>query len=75
MGFWVEDKNADQHEHEAIAHLEDRLHHKFAAVPDSTVDDIVEAHYHELDNSPIREYVPILVENAATADLRVLAAR
>lgn len=69
MGFWVADDNADQHEHEAIEHLEDRLHDKFPAVPNARIDDVVEAHYHELDGQPVREYVPILVEHAAINEL------
>ena len=73
MGFWVEDDNAAEHEQHALHVLEDQLHAKFPSVPDGRIDDVVERHYHELDGSPVREYVPVLVEHAAVNDLRKLA--
>lgn len=73
MGFWVEDDDAEVHEADTIHRLAQRLHDRFPTVPDPVVDDVVDSHFHELDGRPIREYVPLLVEHAATEDLRHLA--
>jgi hypothetical protein len=74
MGFWVADEDAAVHEADTMHHLADRLHDRFPTVPDAVVDEVVDQHFHELDGRPIREYVPVLVEHAATEDLRSLVA-
>jgi hypothetical protein len=56
-------------ESKAIEHLRERLHDNFPEVDEEKIDETVAAHYHQLDDSPIREFVPVLVEHAATSDL------
>ena len=57
---------------EAIHQLGEHLHDEFPTVPAETVDQVVETHYHDLDDSPIRDYIPVLVERAAKDDLRAI---
>jgi hypothetical protein len=59
----------ESHEVEAIRQLEAQLRDEFPSLPEATVDQVVAARYHELDASRIRDYVPVLVEHAAKADL------
>ena len=62
-----------EREADAIDHLEDHLRDEFSSIVGETVVDVVERRYHDLDDSPIRDYVPVLVENAAKEDLRSMA--
>ncbi len=64
---------SEEYELNAIAHLEEHLRLEFPAVPPAQVDAIVERHYHEYDERPIRDYVFALVEHSAKADLSALA--
>jgi hypothetical protein len=58
-----------EHELDLIHQLEDALRDRFTDLPADMVDAVVEAHYHELDACKIRDYVPVLVEHAAKAEL------
>jgi hypothetical protein len=58
-----------EHERAAIRRLEERLHERFPAVSAPRIDEVVETRYHEFDNCKVRDYVPVLVEQAACSDL------
>jgi hypothetical protein len=49
----------------AIAEVSNRLHKRFPEVEPATVDQVVSTYHHEFDGSPIRDFVPILVERQA----------
>ena len=59
----------EDQERDAIRDLEQRLQREFSAIPAETVDEVVETHYQQLADKPIRSYVPVLVEHAAKSDL------
>ena len=56
-------------EFEAIDKVAEQMYHEFPTVPAETVAQVVETHYHYLDDSPIRDYIPVLVKRAAKDDL------
>lgn len=62
--------NAEELEQDRIEHLTDRLKDDFPDVPASTVEQTVDREYHHLDEQPIRDFVPVLVEHNAKAALR-----
>lgn len=58
-------------ERHALDHVTDRLSRSFAGrVSRSRVDATVNAIHHRFDGSPIREFVPVLVERMARDELR-----
>ena len=56
-------------EAEAISRVTRRLQQQFPALPAETVEAIVTGRYHVFDGRPIRDFIPILVEQAAREDL------
>lgn len=61
-------------EHIAIEQLVTRLTEAFApAVPDQQINDTVARIHRRFDGSKIRDFVPLLVENAARKELRARA--
>lgn len=46
----------------AVEQVVDRLSSRFAHMPVQRVCEVVDSTYHEFDEAPIRDFVPILVE-------------
>ncbi|MGF4045118.1 three-helix bundle dimerization domain-containing protein [Paenarthrobacter nitroguajacolicus] len=61
---------AKQDEAEAVAAVIDRLAKKFPDTPRNQVEAIVSEEYTALNDGPIRDYVPVLIERAAKLRLR-----
>ena len=61
-------------EREALQRLTERLRAQFPELPASDVDAAIHGRYQEYDASPIRDFVAVLVERAAVADLRAARA-
>ncbi len=61
-------------EREAVEHVFQRLIARFPDVPAATVRETVHKVHDELDG-PVRDYVPLLVENAARNALDSVAGR
>ncbi|GLY78911.1 three-helix bundle dimerization domain-containing protein [Actinoallomurus iriomotensis] len=58
-------------ERHALEHVTDRLSRSFSGrVSPTRVDATVNAIHHRFDGSPIREFVPVLVERIARDELR-----
>jgi hypothetical protein len=51
------------------------LSHRYPSLPEATVAEVVNGSYARFDGSPIRDYVPLLVERAARAGLSQMGAR
>jgi hypothetical protein len=62
---------ADTERH-AIEHVAQRLSRHFPAVDPAVVRQVVQDIYHRFDAHPTREFVPILVEEAARDRLTVM---
>jgi hypothetical protein len=62
---------ADAERH-AIEHVAQRLSRQFPAVDPAVVRQVVHDMYHRFDAHPTREFVPILVEEAARDRLTVM---
>ena len=62
-------------EHPALMNddLEQHLLRQFPRVSPDTVDHVIEAHYHEFDGRPLRDYVAVVVEHAAKSDLLAMS--
>ena len=56
-------------EHEAIAVVKARLRSRHPDLSPERVDDTVENVYHHYDESPVRAFVPVLVEHEARTEL------
>ena len=56
-------------EHEAIAVVKARLRGRHPDLSPERVDDTVETAYHHYDQSPVRAFVPVLVEHEARTEL------
>ena len=59
----------------ALAEVRDRLQRRFSHVHVSEVERTIEQEHSEFDGHPIRDFVPILVERAATDRLTRLPAQ
>ncbi|MFC8232979.1 three-helix bundle dimerization domain-containing protein [Streptomyces sp. NPDC057284] len=55
----------EQHEADAIAHVTDRLKSAYAHRPPGEIEAAVAVAHAHLDNRPIRDFIPILVEREA----------
>jgi hypothetical protein len=53
----------------AIAQVSERLQRRFPTLPPAEIDLTVERHYHQFDQSRIRDFVPIFVERNVREDL------
>ena len=62
---------ADTERH-AVDHVEQRLSRQFPAIDPAVVRQVVREMYHRFDAHPTREFVPILVEEAARDRLTVM---
>jgi hypothetical protein len=61
-------------EHVAIKQVVARLTEAFTpTVPDYQINETVERIHHSFDGSKVRDFVPLLVENAARRELRAHA--
>jgi hypothetical protein len=54
----------------AQAKIAQRLTHKYPEVDPGTVSTAVNKRYEQLDDSAIRDFVPVLVEHAVADDIR-----
>lgn len=61
---------AELDEHQAIEHVIARLVERFPALSDDHVRQVVDEELHRLDANPVRDFIPVLVEHAATERLR-----
>jgi hypothetical protein len=58
-------------ERQALDHVSDRLSQSFAdRLSPRQVDETVHSVHHRFDGSPVREFVPVLVERIARDELR-----
>jgi len=62
-------------ERQTIEHVAQRLSRHFPAVDPDDVRRVVRDTYHRFDDHPTREFVPILVEEAARDRLTVMPGR
>jgi hypothetical protein len=53
----------------AMGNVVDRLAERFPAVPRSSIEEAVREEHNALDDGPVRDFVPVLVERAAKARL------
>lgn len=61
----------DRHEHEAIAEVAERLTRILSpAYSTDQVKAAVDTRYHRYDSSPVRTYIPLLVEHGVRDELR-----
>lgn len=65
---------AERDEHQAIEHVIARLAERFPTLSDEHVRQVVDEELHRLDANPVRDFIPVLVEHAATERLREEAA-
>lgn len=65
QAIWV----ADLSEQAALAKLEERLTSRFAGVPPDRIASVIDAAHARFKQSPIRDFVPLLVERRAREDL------
>ena len=56
-----------------IAELVERLAVRFPQIPRGQVDEVVTAAFADLEHARLRNFVPVLVENAALGQLRRIA--
>lgn len=66
---------AKQDEAQAVAAVIDRLAMKFPDTPRPQIEEVVSEEYTALNDGPIRDYVPVLIERAAKLRLRSLPPR
>ena len=64
------ERMAKEDEAQAVAAVIDRLAKKFPETPRTQVEQIVTEEYIALNDGPIRDYVPVLIERAAKLRLR-----
>jgi hypothetical protein len=53
----------------ALARIVDRLHTQFPELDPGGIQQLVQGRYGEYDQSPVRDFVPILVERSVRLDL------
>ncbi len=58
-------------EAKALAEVAERLRARFPMVQPDTIDKVVQDYHHEFEGTPIRDFIPVLVERQATDRLRV----
>ena len=61
------------HEDQAVGHVIDRLADKFPDRPRSVIEHVVSEERHLLDDKPLRDYIPVLIEHGAKSRLRTAA--
>ncbi|WOH17511.1 hypothetical protein IRJ34_14275 [Paenarthrobacter sp. GOM3] len=61
---------AKEDEGQAVAAVIGRLVNKFPNAPRPLVEEIVSEEYNALNDGPIRDYVPVLIERAAKIRLK-----
>lgn len=59
----------DRPESDAIARVAGRLRQQFPELPADAIEDVVRGRYEALDGRPVRDFVPVLVERGACAEL------
>lgn len=59
-----------EHEDHAISQVVDRLVENYPDRPRQFIEDVVTQERQLLDGKPIRDYVPVLIEHGAKAQLR-----
>lgn len=59
-------------ERQAVDQVAERLMRRFPHLPKQTVDDLVAQVYAQFDGRPIRDFVPVLVENIARGRLSAI---
>ncbi len=59
-------------EAKAVAEVAERLLRRFPHLPKQTVDDLVDQVHAQFEGRPIRDFVPVLVENIARSRLSAL---
>lgn len=57
-------KRAAEAEGAAMRRLMERLTQVFPEVPEAEISRAVEGRYHDFDGSPVRDFVPVLVERS-----------
>lgn len=60
---------AKQAEDASMRRLMERLRQVFPEVPESQIVQAVEGRYHDFDDSPVRDFVPVLVERSVRQEL------
>lgn len=60
---------AEISEHVLIAEVERRLTSKYAELPPDRISTAIQSAHARFDHSPIRDFVPLLVERLARAEL------
>ena len=58
------------HEDQAVSHVIDRLAEKFPDRPRAVIEEVVSEERHLLDDKPLRDYIPVLIEHGAKTRLR-----
>lgn len=72
MSTALQDATTDQRlrsEQKALDQIAERLATRFPDVPADTIALAVQGRYAEFEGSPIRDFVPVLVERSVRADL------
>lgn len=62
-------------EHVAMRRLMERLTQVFPEVPEAEIARAVQGRYHDFDDSPVRDFVPVLVERSVRQQLVTAAPR
>jgi len=69
----VDTEERQDHEDQAVSHVIDRLAEKFPDRPRSLIEEVVSEERHLLDDKPLRDYIPVLIEHGAKSRLRTAA--
>lgn len=67
---FVDIEDRQDHEDQAVAHVIDRLAERFPDRPRAVIEEFVSEERHLLDDKPLRDYIPVLIEHGAKARLR-----
>jgi hypothetical protein len=59
----------------AMRRLMERLTQVFPEVPEAEISRAVQGRYHDFDNSPVRDFVPVLVERSVRDHLVAVSPR
>ena len=57
-------------EAKALAEVAERLRARFPMVQPDTIDKVVQDYHHEFEGTPIRDFIPVLVEREVREQLR-----
>ena len=60
-----------QDETVALERAAERLSDRFPEVPKEQIDALVEEHYEQYEDAPVRDFVPVLVEHEVRTELDV----